>query len=268
MARPFLVRLRCMKPCRRLRRLFLGWYVRLGKKASLPSAGWPASCYQRQTSPHGGPRIIVYGAYIWVKRRKGRLMVFAIGVFVYLLVTIVFVQDGVYNDANLEPALVIKSPNHRRLPVSFVDRVLVCRECGAKFTFTAGEQPFYASRGLENDPARCQRCRNARRAGAGSESPMGQGYVSYGPFASFGGRMPRQMHPATRDRCGELTAVPVMPLADRAGYRADGLAVVRGAAQAAGAIGGRELRRCVAPAAGVGTNLNIGGRLLPDDGAR
>ena len=39
-------------------------------------------------------------------------------------------------------------------------------------------------------------------------------------------------------------------------------------AQAAEAIGARELLRVVAPDAGVGTNLNIGGRLLPDDGAR
>jgi hypothetical protein len=103
-ALPVLVRLRCMKPWRRTRRLFFGWYVRLGKKASLPSPGWPANCAQRQTSPHGGPRIIVYGAYIWVKRRNSCLMAFAVGALVYLLVTIVFIDNGAYNDAKLEAA--------------------------------------------------------------------------------------------------------------------------------------------------------------------
>jgi len=111
--------------------------------------------------------------------------------------------------------------------VSFVDRVLVCRDCGGNFTFTAGEQTFYSSRGLNNDPGRCQRCRNARREGGGSESPLGQGYVSYGAFASFGGRTPRQMHPATCKRCGELTEVPFLPRGDRPVYCSECFAVVR-----------------------------------------
>ena len=100
----------------------------------------------------------------------------------------------------------------------FADRVLVCRDCSGSFTFTAGEQTFYASRGLTNDPARCPNCRNARKASPDGESPFGQNYVHYGPFASFGGRNPRQMHPATCDRCGELTEVPFAPRGDRPVY--------------------------------------------------
>jgi hypothetical protein len=51
--------------------------------------------------------------------------------------------------------------------MSYADRTLTCRECGANFVFTAGEQEFYASRGLENAPSRCPECRAARRAGGG-----------------------------------------------------------------------------------------------------
>jgi len=57
---------------------------------------------KRQTSPHGGPRIIVYGAYIWVKRVKEQRDSLALREFVYLLLTIVFVHSGAYNDANIK----------------------------------------------------------------------------------------------------------------------------------------------------------------------
>src|SRR5947199_9200667 len=47
--------------------------------------------------------------------------------------------------------------------VSFVDRTLTCRDCGREFLFTAGEEDFYQSRGLQNEPRRCPECRAARR---------------------------------------------------------------------------------------------------------
>jgi len=46
----------------------------------------------------------------------------------------------------------------------FADKTLTCRDCGAEFIFTAGEQEFYQSRGLLNEPGRCPTCRSARRA--------------------------------------------------------------------------------------------------------
>ncbi len=97
--------------------------------------------------------------------------------------------------------------------MSYVDRMLVCRDCGSRFPFTAGEQAFYAGRGFLNDPARCCNCRNLRKPGA---EPAAHRYVHYGPFASFGGRSPRQMHPATCGRCGQMTEVPFLPRGDRA----------------------------------------------------
>ena len=32
----------------------------------------------------------------------------------------------------------------------FEDKVLICRDCGREFTFTAGEQEFYAEKGFQN----------------------------------------------------------------------------------------------------------------------
>lgn len=95
------------------------------------------------------------------------------------------------------------------------DRTLSCRACGASFVFTTGEQAFYAARGLLNSPARCPACRDSRRQGV---AEGGDGYVRYGAFASFGGRTPRQMHPATCGNCSQLTEVPFAPKGDRPVY--------------------------------------------------
>ena len=45
----------------------------------------------------------------------------------------------------------------------YEDKTLVCKECGKEFTFTAGEQEFYAERGFVNEPQRCKDCRDARK---------------------------------------------------------------------------------------------------------
>lgn len=60
--------------------------------------------------------------------------------------------------------------------MSFQDKSLQCSDCGQEFIFTAGEQEFYSSRGLQNEPKRCPQCRRARKAQR-SES-AGDGYKS------------------------------------------------------------------------------------------
>ena len=45
----------------------------------------------------------------------------------------------------------------------YEDKTLVCKDCGAEFVFTAGEQEFYAEKGLANEPTRCKDCRIARK---------------------------------------------------------------------------------------------------------
>ena len=97
----------------------------------------------------------------------------------------------------------------------YLDKTLICRDCASAFSFSAGEQAFYASRGLTNVPGRCPSCRGARKSGNGH---LGDSYVQYGPFASFGGRTPRQMHPALCAECNQMTEVPFLPRAGRPVY--------------------------------------------------
>lgn len=57
--------------------------------------------------------------------------------------------------------------------MSFEDKSLVCLDCGASFTFSAGEQEFFQTKGLTNEPKRCQSCRRdkkAQRSGNSSNS--------------------------------------------------------------------------------------------------
>ena len=44
------------------------------------------------------------------------------------------------------------------------DKTLKCRDCGAEFIFTAGEQQFFEEKGLKSEPQRCKSCRRQRRS--------------------------------------------------------------------------------------------------------
>lgn len=46
---------------------------------------------------------------------------------------------------------------------NYEDITLTCKDCGAEFVFTAGEQAFYAEKGFTNQPTRCPACRRARK---------------------------------------------------------------------------------------------------------
>ena len=95
---------------------------------------------------------------------------------------------------------------------SLMDKSLVCRECGATFVFTQGEQEFYQSHGLTNQPSRCPTCRAARRAQQAGTQP------STAPFVRAPMSEPRQLYPATCARCGQPTQVPFQPRGDRPVY--------------------------------------------------
>ncbi len=47
--------------------------------------------------------------------------------------------------------------------MSFQDKSIQCSDCGASFTFSAGEQEFFSSKGFTNEPKRCAPCRAARK---------------------------------------------------------------------------------------------------------
>lgn len=86
----------------------------------------------------------------------------------------------------------------------YQDRILTCRDCGQEFTFTAGEQEFFASKGLTNAPSRCPECRKARRSGpSSSQRPRGEQYE------------------AICASCGKATTVPFIPREDRPVYCSD-----------------------------------------------
>ncbi len=82
------------------------------------------------------------------------------------------------------------------------DKTLTCVECGNDFTFTVGEQEFFASRGFSNEPRRCPQDREARRS-----QQRGSG--------------PPEMHPVVCAKCGIDTTVPFVPRDDRPVYCSD-----------------------------------------------
>ena len=86
--------------------------------------------------------------------------------------------------------------------MSFADKTLSCRDCGAEFTFTASEQDFYSQKGFTNEPTRCPTCRAQRKA-------QGQGRRSNGP---------REMHAAVCSSCGKEALVPFEPRGDKPVY--------------------------------------------------
>ena len=85
------------------------------------------------------------------------------------------------------------------------DKAITCVECGQEFTFTVGEQEFFASKGFTNEPTRCPQCRSARKA----------------QQRGGGDRPPREMHPAVCAQCGTDTMVPFRPRGDKPVYCSD-----------------------------------------------
>ena len=79
----------------------------------------------------------------------------------------------------------------------FQDKKLTCKDCGAEFIFTAGEQEFYAEKGFVNEPQRCKDCRDMRRNS---------------------GKPQREMYTATCAGCGKEARVPFQPRNDRPVY--------------------------------------------------
>ncbi len=80
--------------------------------------------------------------------------------------------------------------------MAFQDKTLTCVDCGQQFTFTAGEQEFYAQKGFMNEPKRCKSCKAVRKG-------MG------GPGGS------REEHEVLCSACGQKTTVPFKPILDK-----------------------------------------------------
>ena len=74
------------------------------------------------------------------------------------------------------------------------DQDIACRDCGANFTFTEGEQEFYSTKNL-SAPQRCKDCRSKRKAE----------------------RTNREMHDAVCAKCGSECQVPFKPRSEEEG---------------------------------------------------
>lgn len=97
----------------------------------------------------------------------------------------------------------------------YVDEMLNCVDCGRQFAFTAGEQQFYAQKGFQNKPNRCQDCRQARKAMRGNSGGGG------GREGGYGGGGRREMFQATCSQCGQVAEVPFQPRGDKPVYCRD-----------------------------------------------
>jgi CxxC-x17-CxxC domain-containing protein len=112
------------------------------------------------------------------------------------------------------------------------DKTLTCRDCGTTFTFTEGEQDFYAQKGY-SEPTRCPDCRAAKKAArqsggydsyGSSYSSGGRGGYGGGGYSSGGyggGRGERTMTQVVCANCGKDTEVPFVPRGDRPVYCSD-----------------------------------------------
>ncbi len=89
----------------------------------------------------------------------------------------------------------------------YTDKTLKCKDCGADFVFTAGEQEFYAEKGFTNEPQRCKACRDAKKNA---------------------GRGARQFFEATCADCGGIARVPFEPKGDKPVYCSECFAKHRG----------------------------------------
>jgi CxxC-x17-CxxC domain-containing protein len=112
--------------------------------------------------------------------------------------------------------------------MEFQDRPLECVDCHQPFTFTAGEQAFYAQKGFREEPKRCKPCRENRKSRREDPPRETARESNEGPAApegtvrrpSAGGRT-REMFDAVCAACGSPTRVPFRPTAGRPVYCRD-----------------------------------------------
>jgi len=89
----------------------------------------------------------------------------------------------------------------------YQDRTMTCRDCSEEFTFTAGEQEFFAEKGFQNEPTRCKTCRDAKKRASRSAD--------------------REFTTVPCADCGQDARVPFVPTTDRPIYCSDCFAKTR-----------------------------------------
>jgi CxxC-x17-CxxC domain-containing protein len=90
--------------------------------------------------------------------------------------------------------------------MEFMDRLLICADCGGEFIFTAGEQLFFLDKQFKNDPKRCKPCKSRRITQQGGSAATG------GPAAAGISRTETRTECS---ECGITTTVPFKPTQGR-----------------------------------------------------
>ncbi|MBI2941097.1 MAG: zinc-ribbon domain containing protein, partial [Chloroflexi bacterium] len=100
------------------------------------------------------------------------------------------------------------------------DKLLRCRDCGMDFVFTAGEQEFYARKGLLHEPTRCTACRALRK---GRTTPDAGARVANGSGNDHGTTVGerRQFFYTICTECGGEARDPFQTRTDRPVYCSD-----------------------------------------------
>ena len=101
--------------------------------------------------------------------------------------------------------------------VEYTDKNILCVECGQEFVFTAGEQLFFADKGLRNEPKRCKSCKQNKNERITAV------------LHAQGGRAPRAHIEVAVNcaQCGVETTVPFRPTQGRPVYCRDCFAKLR-----------------------------------------
>ena len=133
--------------------------------------------------------------------------------------------------------------------MEYQDQVINCSDCGQEFSFTGGEQQFYAERGFEHPPKRCKPCRAQRKQQQTSRPREAAPQAQAAPPEDISSRprprqapqpnqrfreseprprtqrdgvpqgpQPRDIHVTTCQACGVTTRVPFKPQEGRGVY--------------------------------------------------
>lgn len=104
--------------------------------------------------------------------------------------------------------------------VTYVDRTLVCVDCGVEFIHSAADQEYYVEKGFTSEPKRCTSCRASRRA---ARDPGYDVREIGGPRGYERGddRPSREYFAVVCSSCGNQAQVPFKPRMDRPVYCSD-----------------------------------------------
>ncbi len=104
--------------------------------------------------------------------------------------------------------------------MTYVDRTLICVDCGVEFIHSAADQEYYIQKGFTSEPKRCASCRAYRRSTRDGGSDM---HAFGGPrgYERMDDRGAREYFVAVCSSCGNQAQVPFKPRMDKPVYCSD-----------------------------------------------